>query len=75
MHSFDKTTIKEGVLDFVSICLYLTVCHFFITASGFMFADADNSNKNNEQLLNNLEEGLIILDTDHNVLFCNNAAK
>ena len=29
----------------------------------------------NEQCLNNLEEGLIILDTDHKVLFYNSAAK
>ena len=28
----------------------------------------------NEMCLNNLEEGLIILDTDRNVLFANSAA-
>ena len=45
-----------------------------ITAAGFLFTDAEILRRGNEDLLNNLEEGLIILEEDNAVVFQNTAA-
>ena len=75
MNDFDQETSTHYVKDILQLCFALGLVHFFFNSCGFFFAEADNQKKGNEQLLNDFEEGLIILDTDHNVLFSNKAAK
>ena len=54
----------------------LWVCHICITKVGMIFVEAEILREGNEQLLNDLEEGVVIqhLDT-HEILFVNKAAK
>ena len=60
--------------------VYMGVCqliiHLIITMVGMIFVNADILSLGNEQLLNNLEEGIMILDEDsQEVIFTNNALK
>ena len=60
--------------------VYMGVCeliiHLIITRVGMSFVNADILSLGNEQLLNNLEEGIMILDADsQEVIFTNNALK
>lgn len=48
--------------------------HIALTKFGFLFVDAEVLRSGNEQLLNNLEEGVIILDETSNKILFYNAA-
>ena len=45
---------------YMTICLF--ICHLIITKVGMIFVNAEILSTGNEQLLNNLEEGIMILD-------------
>lgn len=54
----------------------LLICHLIITKVGMIFVNAEILSTGNEQLLNNLEEGVMILDeTTQEVIFINKAVK
>ena len=54
----------------------LWVCHVCITKVGMIFVEAEILRTGNEQLLNNLEEGVVIQDPDiREIVFINTAAK
>lgn len=54
----------------------LLMCHMVINAVGLIFVEADILRSGNEQLLNNLKEGVIIMDQESGfVHFVNKAAK
>ena len=49
--------------------------HWIITGVGFIYVDAEVLRRGNDQLLDNLEEGVIIVEeTTSDILYYNNAA-
>ena len=74
-------TINSGVVGltlmmFAQVVLGYLVIHMIFTQLGFNFLGAEIERGSNKLLLNNLEEGVIILDNESNhVLFLNGAAK
>ena len=68
--------IEEALINFAIMTCWLLVAvliaHILITAAGFLFTEAETLRK---QLLNQMDEGLIIIDEDYErVLFENNKA-
>ena len=54
----------------------LTGMHCFLSVSSLLYAKADSLRKGNERILDNFEEGVIILEEDTgNVSFTNKSAK
>jgi len=51
----------------------LLTCHMLVTSAGFMFAEIEFKSFGSNQLLDELEEGLIILGYDLGVLYHNKA--
>ena len=52
------------------------MCHMVINAVGLMFVEADILRTGNELLMNDLKEGVIIVDQESGLVkFVNNAAK
>ena len=62
----------------MNICwqaLNLWICHLTITKVGMIFIDAEILRAGNEKVLNELEEGVIILQAESKeTVFCNDAA-
>ena len=48
------------VSDMIVQAVLIWICHLFITKAGMIFVEVEVLRDGNEQLLNNLEEGLII---------------
>ena len=56
--------------------LTLAMIHYIISWVGLLFVKAEILRTGNEQLLNNLKEGVIIIDKENGVvMFLNRAAK
>lgn len=49
-------------LQLFNVAISFTCCHLIITKVGMIFVDAEVLREGNEQLLNNLDEGVIITD-------------
>ena len=56
----------------LNIAIAFTFCHLIITKVGMIFVEAEVLREGNEQLLNNLDEGLIITDEKSKVLLFQN---
>ena len=54
--------------------LNLFFIHWVITKVGFLFIDSEVLRKGNDQLLDSLEEGVVILDQSSNDILYYNAA-
>ena len=65
-----------GALFSIGFQLYVfTIIHLFISLTGFMYTEAEILRKGNEQLLNNLKEGVVIVEEKSGlVTFVNEAA-
>ena len=76
MYTDTPIGILSALLALVQVTLYLTMTHMIVTKVGFIFVHAESVNEGNEQLLNNLDEGVVILDKqDKNIIFVNKRAK
>lgn len=65
-------TIAAMIWQFTNLLL----CHLIINSMGMLFVEADILRTGNEQLLNNLKEGVIIMDQKTGMVkFANTAAK
>ena len=62
MEPLDANLIVETLFAFFWLFTTLTICHFVITSAGFLFIEAEILREGNEDLLNNLDEGLVIVD-------------
>ena len=55
---------------------FIIICHIVSTKIGFTYVDLEILREGNEQLLDNLEEGVMILEENTlNLFFMNEAAK
>ncbi len=77
---FFKEPIGELAVSYVTSAVILTIniciIHLIITKVGFIYTEAEVLRKGNDQILNNLNEGVIILDQeDLQIKFQNRAAK
>ena len=60
----------------IMLTINLLVFHLIITKVGMIYVEAEILRTGNEELLNNLEEGVVILDNENEeILFVNSAAK
>ena len=50
------------IVSMIYMTICLLICHLIITKVGMIFVNAEILSTGNEQLLNNLEEGIMILD-------------
>lgn len=70
-----NTALTYGFVCLPFHLLILLCIHLVLTKFGFLFIDAEVLRSGNAQLLDNLEEGIIILDeTSKEIMFYNNAA-
>ena len=68
--------VGETIAAMVWQFLNLTLCHMIINSVGMLFVEADILRTGNEHLLNNLKEGVIIMDKESGMVkFANTAAK
>lgn len=56
----DQGFYSKIVSDMIVQAVLIWICHLFITKAGMIFVEVEVLRDGNEQLLNNLEEGLII---------------
>ena len=69
-------TIMECLMNMFFQSLSIWIIHIIITQVGMIFVEAEVLRTGNEQVLDNLEEGVIIQNKDtHKVVFINKAAK
>lgn len=72
----DGTFFGGMILNMITSAVSIWMCHICITKIGMIFVEAEVLREGNEQLLNNLEEGVIIGHEDNTkILFMNEAAK
>ena len=75
---FEQETVPlliNYVLSIPPFMLNLLFVHLVITKLGFLYVDNAVIRSGNEQLLDNLEEGVIIIEeTSHEILYYNEAA-
>ena len=71
------TALLQTILNMLYLSLEMLGVHFCITSAGYLFADAEIFHAGNEQLLDGLEEGLVILKEDDCLteIYHNRAAK
>ena len=85
-HIFSKSILYGNeitalfVIQVLGVCviqfLQLFTVHIIITKVGMIFVEAEIVRVGNDQILNNMKEGVVILhEKTENVLFVNNAAK
>ena len=76
MEPIEGQTIFDTVFNLCWLAATLAICHFVIASAGFLFIEADILRQGNEELLNSLDQGLVIVDKDDydNVVFLNKAA-
>ena len=77
---YDKKITGSGLGESIAATGWqffsLLMCHMVINAVGLIFVDADINRSGNEQLLNDLKEGVIIMDPQSGLVhFVNKAAK
>ena len=77
MEHFNFKAVIDISISFVWILLTLSICHITISTAGFLFVEAEILRKGDEELLDSLDVGLIIVDKDDNneVIFLNESAK
>ena len=77
MEDLDFKAVIDTLISFVWILVTLSICHITISAAGFLFVEAEILRKGDEELLDSLDVGLIIVDKDDNneVIFLNESAK
>ena len=64
------------IINMVCLAQWILICHMIFTKIGLTYVDLEILREGNEQLLDNLEEGVIILEEDTlNLFFMNEAAK
>ena len=72
----DSEAIFTCVFNMIVAAMNIWGIHMVVTKWGMIFVDAEVLRTGNEQLLNNLEEGVIIQEEEgQNILFQNTAAK
>ena len=70
--ALDGARIIYLIISMIYMSICLLICHLIITKVGMIFVNAEILSTGNEQLLNNLEEGLMILDEGtQEVIFIN----
>ena len=68
-------TVLIGLIYIPWSCLNMFIMHWVITKMGFLYVEAEVLRSGNDQLLDNLEEGVIIVEeTTNDILYYNNAA-
>ena len=71
----DSFFVAELIFMLVWQFLNLLLCHYVITSVGLLYVTTETMNTSNEQLLNNLNEGVVINDSaSGKLLFANKAA-
>ena len=74
--SIDSYLISTTVLALLQLVLVYLIIHCTYTQLGFRILGSEIERDGNEQVLNNLEEGVIILEErSKEILFLNNSAK
>ena len=73
---FDSQVLLVTIMVMVQLTLGYLIIQMIFTALGFNFLGAEIERSSNKLVLNNLEEGVIILEQkDKSVLFANEAAE
>ena len=77
---FNGDEAETLIWAFVGMTFYmfinLTILHLIFTKIGWLYVEVEVLAQGNEQLLNNFDEGVIILnEASHEVMFANDAAK
>ncbi len=77
---FFNEPVRELAVSYLTSAVWLTInvsiIHLIITKVGFIYTEAEVLRKGNDQILNNLNEGVIILDQeDLQIKFQNRAAQ
>ena len=51
-----------ALVNMMCLIMFLMICHLVITKTGFIYVESEILREGNEQLLNNLEEGVMIIE-------------
>ena len=50
------------LVNMMCLIVFLMICHLVIKKTGFIYVESEILREGNEQLLNNLEEGVLIIE-------------
>ena len=76
MEPIEVNTAIDSFFSIFWLFATLIICHFVISSAGFLFVEAEILRQGNEELLNSLDEGLVIVDQNDydDVVFLNKSA-
>ena len=77
MEPFNSEVIFDASFALLWIFATLAICHCVISAAGLHFCEAEILKIGNEELLDSLDEGLLIVGKDDvsNIIFLNKSAR